>query len=490
MRRSNQLACLVVRPFDDRSSGPLAQGRVGLTMRVEVRESRRVGFVSHRERKDNPTVSLPHQSLRLISSSGRRSASLGLAWRFALASALSLGAANAGLAQTTSLARYVPKDNLVLYFEFAGLDTEGAAWNGSAFAKVLNETKTGVMLEDLAAQAFDKVVKPMHPEVRLTGTEAVVLGKHALRSGFVFAVNGKPGGNEASGRMIVFRNAFGKASKPIFAKLLSQMNGPTVKSSLATKAGHKVVSVVDAKNGPMTDWWVDDVKKEDLILSYPNGTVAILETIDGTRPSAVDHPLRADLAKPPPGSRSSDRDSSMPPSSKVLPSRPASGSTACSGSISSGGSRGRRPSPVARIIAPKPRKGLLALFDQPTFAKGAMLTVPDGVEGFSVVSIDPGKVLDDLMAVAGSINPNAEAQLKKGISDVATKLKINIRDDVLGQIGPKFAMYNAPGRRRRRPAVSAGSTRSRRSPAAATSLGSRSSPKSRTRPRSRGRSTS
>ena len=55
-----------------------------------------------------------------------------------------------------SLARYVPKDNLIFYIEFDGLDAHAEAWQKTAAYKMLNNTPLGVMLEEVAAQLLEK----------------------------------------------------------------------------------------------------------------------------------------------------------------------------------------------------------------------------------------------------------------------------------------------------------------------------------------------
>ena len=187
-----------------------------------------------------------------------------LAW-FGLA--LALSAATNGLAQTPPLARYVPQQDLLFYFEFEGLESHADTWKKTAAYKVLNDTKTGAMLEDLLAQVYDKVIRPNNKDLRFTGTETVTLAKSALQSGFVVAFGGKTNDPSSMYGVAVFRNAFRKETKPLFGKLVAIMNGPTGKAALVTKGNHKVVAVTDPKLGPRGDWWVDDEKKEDLIIS-------------------------------------------------------------------------------------------------------------------------------------------------------------------------------------------------------------------------------
>ena len=47
---------------------------------------------------------------------------------------------------TSPLARFVPKENLVAYFEFSGLDSHEAAWKNTASYKMLTDTTLGEML--------------------------------------------------------------------------------------------------------------------------------------------------------------------------------------------------------------------------------------------------------------------------------------------------------------------------------------------------------
>ena len=58
-------------------------------------------------------------------------------------------------AESKPLARYVPKDELIVYAELSGLDAHYDAWRKTATYKMLNETGTGAMLEETLAQTID-----------------------------------------------------------------------------------------------------------------------------------------------------------------------------------------------------------------------------------------------------------------------------------------------------------------------------------------------
>src|SRR5207253_630290 len=91
------------------------------------------------------------------------------------------------------LSRFVPKDNLIFYIEFSGLDAHSEAWQNTAACKMLNETPLGEMLGLVAAQLLDKALA-FSPEHKLSGAEIITLAKHAARSGWVLAYNANPKG--------------------------------------------------------------------------------------------------------------------------------------------------------------------------------------------------------------------------------------------------------------------------------------------------------
>ncbi len=91
----------------------------------------------------------------------------------------------AGLASpsTASLARYVPGQDVGLYLEFQGLDSHLAAWRGSAAYKILNNTKLGALLEDLAGQGIELAQQSVPPEKHVNASAVIELIKLAARQG-------------------------------------------------------------------------------------------------------------------------------------------------------------------------------------------------------------------------------------------------------------------------------------------------------------------
>ena len=100
------------------------------------------------------------------------------------------GATQTSASEPTPLARYIPRENLLFYFEFAGLDAHSSTWNKTAAYRLLNDLPLGVMLEEVAGQLLDKALS-FSPNRRLTGPEAVTLIKHVAKSGGAAAVHVK-----------------------------------------------------------------------------------------------------------------------------------------------------------------------------------------------------------------------------------------------------------------------------------------------------------
>jgi hypothetical protein len=84
------------------------------------------------------------------------------------AAAKSSAGAAAVPADATPLGRYVAKDNLIVYIEFAGLDAHAASWQKTAAYKMLNDTPLGGMLEEVSTQLLDKALG-FFPNRRLSG---------------------------------------------------------------------------------------------------------------------------------------------------------------------------------------------------------------------------------------------------------------------------------------------------------------------------------
>jgi hypothetical protein len=95
-------------------------------------------------------------------------------------------------ASETSLARYVPRRDLIFYLEFDGLDAHADAWKNSAASKVLNDTKLGALLEDLSRQGIEFSRQSVPPDRQVKPATVIDLFKHVAKHGGAMAVWGKP----------------------------------------------------------------------------------------------------------------------------------------------------------------------------------------------------------------------------------------------------------------------------------------------------------
>jgi prepilin-type processing-associated H-X9-DG protein len=97
------------------------------------------------------------------------------------------------------------------------------------------------------------------------------------------------------------------------------------------------------------------------------------------------------------------------------------------------------------IHAPRPRKEILALFDQPPLGNSFKLAFPPGVTDFAVVSIDTIKTGDIVMTLLRQNSPDAADHLTQVLTQIQARTGLSLRDDLLGKLGPRMAVFSPPG---------------------------------------------
>src|SRR5262249_7295585 len=113
------------------------------------------------------------------------------------------------------------------------------------------------------------------------------------------------------------------------------------------------------------------------------------------------------------------------------------------------GFEGEATRTVIRAIAPSPRRGVLALFDQPTFDAGSLPPIPAGVHGFVVLSVDWPKTYDRVVESLfrttrpGGGGPDAAARVEGGVRQFG----FDLRKDLIAGLGSKlvFSMQDPAG---------------------------------------------
>jgi hypothetical protein len=349
------------------------------------------------------------------------------------------------------LARYFPRQDLVVYAEFDGLDAHRAAWTKTATYRLLNETTTGVMLEQTLAHLLDSLLA-RQPGVPVEGREAVALGQHLLRSGFALGINRAGGVGFPRCFALVIRDGAARESRALLDRLLRAGAASRAPVRRIEKPGGRTVHALGDRPPASLAWWSEG---DDLVVSLvtPGGVDAIIATLEGREPSAVEHPTRRILTRSedaigfePVGLAFFDM-ATLPP----LPSQAvALGLDRIRRFDYRWGFHGPALQSIVGAVVPAPRTGIPALFDQPAFDVRHLPPLPGGLAGFTVLSLDPARYYDQLVATLKILDPrpvrpgipHPMEQELDGIEQQVTGLRL--RRDLLAHLGPRFVFYNIP----------------------------------------------
>jgi prepilin-type processing-associated H-X9-DG protein len=342
--------------------------------------------------------------------------------------------AQPAVAARQSLARYVPRQDLIFMLEYEGLDAYPDAWRATAAYKLLTETKLGALMEDLAGQGLQMAFASAEQPPQIKPGEIIELVKSGVRGGFAFALVGKdPRGPDP---LLVARGG----DRPEVRRLLEAASAADRKRRGEEAAGPGSIEKAGRtlhRLDKETVWWFE---KGDLVIA--NDADTILEVLDGKAPNAVDHPLRAALHK--------GGDGFQPVAvgfleMSVLPPLPPQAIQLGLDGVKriefQWGFQDDALYSIIRAVAPAPRRGLLALLDQPTFGIDALPPLPPELHGFLVLSIDPGKTYDRIIEIAKKSNPQAANQIPMFEDAIQQQLGVNLREDILARIGPKLSFY-------------------------------------------------
>ena len=369
--------------------------------------------------------------------------------------------ASTDVAASAPLARYVPKEQPVVYAEFAGTDANPSAWKASSLYKILNDTTTGAMFEEILKQLLEQQFA-QSPGVKPTGAEALAAFEHVARNGFVFASGLNPGAKAEEPKevtVLVLRNAARKDVRLSFAKIIAASAKPGQTTQVTTKPGNRRVAVNRTATGGEWSWWAE---KDDLVIGLDRGSCdVVIDVLDGKRPNFLDSPARVELTKAEGAFQpilglfidvvSMPKPTAQP--SAALPGANAGPSAADLGLDSikrleyRWGFEGKTTMSVLKVDAPAAeRKNLLSLIDQPPIEFKALPPIPASVDGFSVVSVDLKGVYDKAQAAAKA-DPKAQAAFEAAEKAVRGKGKTRLREDVLAKIGPRIATYLLPAKK-------------------------------------------
>jgi prepilin-type processing-associated H-X9-DG protein len=328
-------------------------------------------------------------------------------------------------------ARGLPRADLRALIEFDGFDAHATDWKKTDAYRLLNETSLGGLLEDIGAQIVDQVASPGLPAPK--GTDTVAGLERSFRNGFAIGSYGRAADGGPRFVVILKNGADAAVREPFVGRLT--LNG-AAKQPNVERRGRTI-----ERNGA-AGWWVE---KSDLVLTTltrPEDADPVLDVLDGKAPSVLDHPIRQELRKP---------DGAFKPAliafldATVAPPS-TDGPFAGLRSVDyRGGFQGEALVSELRLLAPKPRQGVFALFDQPAFTTSEV-PLPAGLTGFTLIALPPRQVFDFFDKMARQGDPKAQQDdLDRAFSE-ATGL--GLRTDVLAHLGPKIALFArqpAPG---------------------------------------------
>jgi len=347
------------------------------------------------------------------------------------------------------LARYFPRQDLVVYAEFDGLDAHRDAWTKTAAYRLLNETTTGAMYEQSISRILDLFLAKQS-DMPVNGRELAALGMHLLRSGFAVGINRAGGAGPPRCFALVVRAAAKGEPRAIIDRILRAGASPRARiQQVDGPKGRKLQVLASSPTGHLA-WWAEG---DDLVVSLvsPSGPDAIIAAVEGREPNAVEHPNRVALV------RSNDAPGFVPVGlacfdMAALPSLPreavALGLDGIKRLDYRWGFHDQALESMVGVVVPSPRRGIPALFDQPVFDARDLPPLPGGLAGFTVLSLDPARFWNDLSAAmkVEAVKPGrAELvgpdQIEQTVRQ-ATGLRL--REDILVHLGSRLTFYNVP----------------------------------------------
>ena len=365
-----------------------------------------------------------------------------------------------------SLAKYIPAEKLNALVEFQGLDHHAGAWKQSSAARILAETNTGSMLEEILDQLLKQFMVVL-PGNGLNSQEQLALIKHLLGSGFIYGVQSEKNNPVTGGMVLVFRDAFLEENKAIFARLLVHQMTPGGKPTLTDKPGGRRIAVMPTAAGAQSAWWVED--RRDLVICVPDLFVnQVINSLDGKTPNAEADPRRAKLSQStagiePIGWAFADLKAlSSSAQATTLVSNPLPGAAGIEAlgldqvrsfqmkwSI-----EGKAMRTDVDIEAPAPRAGLLGFLNQRGFETKEIPSLPENFDSFGMMSLNTQKMFKDFQSIASKMGQQEMlAQVDAVIKDFEKVAKLDLQKDLLGNLGPYVTFHTQPQKKAGLPAM-------------------------------------
>lgn len=349
-----------------------------------------------------------------------------------------------GSAEAAPLAHYFPKQDLAAYAEFEGFDTHGELWRKTAASRLLNETPTGAMLESVLLQLAGRIrPNSMAPSPEVADIRVLV--EHGIRHGFAIGVVRNHGQPRPFWVGVVIRGGGKGKVREVVEKSLAAARNPDEKPQSVDKPKGRTLSI-EGGTEPRAAWWQEG---DDLVFSLlsPEGADIMMGALDGDRVDATGHPERVALARvsdgfTPVGLAFVDL-TAIP---QLPPQAVAIGLDRVKQIEYRWGIQEDAIMTVTRLVAPTPRSRLLGLFDQPTFDRESLVSLPPGLAGIAAFSVDLGGIYDRFTAGLTASNPTGRTSIESFEIAFRNVTGLRIRDDLLTQFGSKVTYYSMPTR--------------------------------------------
>jgi hypothetical protein len=330
-----------------------------------------------------------------------------------------------------SLAARFPAENLIVYFEFDGLNAQPKAWQNTQLHNLLNKTTMGPLLRDLASQGLEQVFKAGENDAVKGEPDPKVLERLAdniLHGGLAFGLYGQKANGDQIGVMI-----FRDYRKGFDSKVIEAYTPDSEKSE--TRAG-RTIRIPSSQKDPAS-WFEGD----DFIIADESMVDKAIATADGKGSNASSNAILTGMKSG--SSKFVPLVRAFVDFSKI-PSMPAQAKTLGLDGIRHiemlGGFEEDKVRSIARIVAPSPRKRLLSLLDGPTFSAETMPPIHPSATGFSAASVEPGELFSKVSAIARSMDPNAGRQLDSFLNQFRAQTGVSLVDDLLAATGPGMSV--------------------------------------------------
>ncbi len=362
----------------------------------------------------------------------------------AAALGIALGLSSQVWAQTEaapSLSRCIPAEGLGAVLVHEGSGSNPGAWKSTSFQKMLNETTLGAMLEDVLAQLADHGLRSAR-RLPFSGKQITELVTWLLDHGFAVAVLEKPQVRGPAGYLVVVRDARRNELFRRVLKSIPPLNPPAARE--VQEGGRKLWLFDNGLLGGIR-WWFE---KDDFVfqLAASDRGNMIAAALDGKTPSVLRDPNytkveRLDAGAAPLG-RLFVKLSVLPP---MPPRAHELGLDDIERIEARWGLDGKKTVFSVGVQAPRPRRGLLALLEQPAIPAGTSIRTARGADGYTLLSIDPVKTAQTIMALLERDDPNSAARIQQLAASFRERSGLSLRDDLFAHVGPRVVILQPAG---------------------------------------------